>query len=602
MLKGKLESKLKESNMMKYLTNFAGIMPRNITLTLILMVFISLTEGIGLILLVPMLQLVGLDVQYGSLNQIEQFIFSIFAFFSIKPTLINVLTLFVLIMGINAFMYRLQSIRIAGIEYGYVMHLRKQLYAAITRSKWLFFSKKRSSDFAHALTNELDRVGMGTYELLYLITNTAVIFIYLLFALELSLEITGLIILVGISILLLLKRKTNLAQLKGEKISHEVKNFYSEVLQHLDGMKTVKSYRMEDQNINDFEKINNRLKTSYIDTIKNYADVTFLFSFSSVVILSIMVIVLINVLKIPTATLLILILLFIRMVPKFSTIQQNYQYFINMLPSFANVMEIKEKCEKETELESIKQDEIEMHNEIRLENVSFDYGEGNNFAIQDVNMVIPAGKTTAIIGPSGAGKSTIADIIMGLITPVNGSVMVDDNTLKPENILNWRDQIGYVAQDPFLFHDTIHNNLLVANSVANEAEITNALKTAAADKFTSKLPDKIETIVGDRGVRLSGGEKQRLSLARALLSEPTLLILDEATSNLDLENEELIQDSIKELHGKMTILIIAHRLSTIKKADNIYLIEKGRLIESGTLDELIYNGNSRFQDLYKAQM
>ncbi|MGB9980270.1 ABC transporter ATP-binding protein [Methanobacterium sp.] len=599
MLKQKLESKLEESNIMKYLANFAGIMPRNITLTLILMVFISITEGIGLILLVPMLQLVGLNVQYGSLSQIEQFIFSIFTFFNIKTTLINVLAIFVLVMGINAFMYRLQSIRIANIEYGYVMHLRKQLYEAITRSNWLFFSKKRSSDFAHALTNELDRIGMGTYELLYLITNITVIFIYLLFAFKLSLEITGLIILVGISILLLLKRKTNLAQLRGEKISQEVKNFYSEVLQHLDGMKTVKSYRMEDQNIKEFEKLNSRLKKSYIDTIKNYADVTFLFSFSSVVILSVIVVILIDVLAIPTATLLILIFLFVRMVPKFSTIQQNYQYFINMLPSFANVMEIKEKCEKETELEYGEHDKIEMKNGIMLENISFKYGEKDGFAIQDISIVIPAGETTAIIGPSGAGKSTIADIVMGLINPLNGRVMVDNKALKLENILNWRNQIGYVAQDPFFFHDTLRNNLLVANSDADETDIMNALSVAAAGEFTLKLPNGIETVVGDRGVRLSGGEKQRLSLARALLSKPSLLILDEATSNLDLENEELIQDSIKELHGKMTILIIAHRLSAIKKADNIYLIENGKLVESGTFDELMHNADSRFQDLYK---
>lgn len=594
---------MEKSDIRDYLINFWGVMPKNIALTLMLMVLIGLTEGIGLILLVPLLQLVGLDVQYGALNQIDQLILSIFSFFSIKPTLISVLVIFVIITGLNAFIYRLQSIRIAGIEYGCTMHLREQLYAAITRSNWLFFSNNRSSDFAHALTNEIDRIGMGTYELLYLITNIVVISIYFLFAFKISLEITGLTLLVGIFILLLLKRKTNLAQLKGEKISHEVKNFYSIVLQHLDGMKTIKSYRMENQNINEFEKLSDNLKKSYMDTVKNYADVTFLFSLFSVLILSIMVIILIDVLKIPTAALLILIFIFIRMIPKFSTIQQNYQYFINMLPSFANVMEIKERCEKESEIEPVKHDKIEMFNEIRLKNVSFAYARDlSNPTICDINLVIPTGKTTAIIGPSGAGKSTIADMIIGLITPTNGCIMVDDNDLNPENIINWRNQIGYVAQDPFLFNDTIRNNLLAANSNADEQDIKKVLQMAAAEKIISKLKDGLETVVGDRGVKLSGGEKQRLSLARALLSKPSLLILDEATSNLDSENEELIQNSIEKLHGKMTILIVAHRLSALKKADNIYLIENGKLIEAGTLNELIYNGNSRFRELYKAQI
>ncbi len=601
MLKNRFVSYLEKSEVMQYLADFLPVMPKNITLTLILMVLISLTEGIGLILLVPLLQLVGLDVQYGSLNQLEQFIYSIFAFFNIKPTLISVLAIFVLIMGLNAYIYRLQSIRIAHIEYGYTMHLRKQLYAAITSSKWLFFSKKRSSDFAHALTNEIDRVGIGTYDLLNLITNVAVILIYLLFALKISLEITLLTFLVGISILLLLKRKTNLAQIKGEKISKEVKNFYSTILQHLDGMKTIKSYHMEDQNIHEFKKLNHELKRSYVDTVKNYADVTFSFSFFSTLILSVVVIILIDVLAVPTASLLILIFLFIRMIPKFSTVQQNYQYFINMLPSFANVMEIKEKCEKESEIEPIKHGKIKMHNEIRLKNISFNYEDREN-TIEDISLVIPAGKTTAIVGPSGAGKSTIADMIMGLITPSDGCIMIDTETLRQDNVLNWRNQIGYVAQEPFLFHDTIRANLLAVFPEANESDIKNALKMAAAEKFISKLPEGLETVVGDRGVKLSGGEKQRIALARALLSNPTLLILDEATSNLDSENEGLIQNSIEKLQGKITILIIAHRLSAFKKADNIYLLENGKLIESGTLDKLIYNGNGRFQELYKAQI
>ena len=590
---------MERSNIKRYLSNFIGVMPRNITLTLILMVFISLTEGIGLILLVPLLQLVGLDVQYGPLNQIEQLIFSVFGFFGIKPTLISVLTLFVLVTGLNAFINRLQSIRIADIEYGYVSYLRNELYSAITRSKWLFFSKKRSSDFTHALTNEIDRIGLGTYQLLYLITNIAVIIVYFLFAIKISLEITVLTVLAGIFMLVLLKRKTSLAQLKGEKISQEVKNFYSEVLQHLDGMKTVKSYRMESTNIEEFNKLNDNLKKSYVDTITNYSDVSFIFNLSSAVILSILVFILIDVLAIPTAALLILIFLFIRMVPKFSTIQQNYQYFINMLPSFVNVMEIQEACEKEYEIE-LKQDEIKMHNEIRLENISFSYGE-NDFTINNLSLTVPAGKTTAIIGPSGAGKSTIADMVMGLITPTDGRITMDNKTLSPENMLNWRSQIGYVAQDPFLFHDTIRANLLVARPNANENDIKDALQMAAAEEFISKLPQGLETVVGDRGVRLSGGEKQRLTLARALLSSPNLLILDEATSNLDSENEKLIQDSIEKLHGKMTILVIAHRLSALKRADNIYLIENGKLIDGGTLNELIYRGG-RFKELYKAQI
>ena len=226
--------------------------------------------------------------------------------------------------------------------------------------------------------------------------------------------------------------------------------------------------------------------------------------------------------------------------------------------------------------------------------------DNNTFSIEDLNIKIKAGKTTAIVGPSGAGKSTIADMVMGFIKPDSGQILVDKIPVSSENLHSWRDKIGYVAQDTFLFNDTIRNNLLLANPDSTEEEIKEALKLASADEFTFKLPQGIDTVVGDRGVLLSGGEKQRLALARALLRKPSILILDEATSNLDSENEMKILDSIEKLHGNITILIIAHRLSTIQNADIIYLIESGNLVESGTWNELI-SLKSKFKTIYDYQ-
>ena len=166
---------------------------------------------------------------------------------------------------------------------------------------------------------------------------------------------------------------------------------------------------------------------------------------------------------------------------------------------------------------------------------------------------------------------------------------------------SWRSQIGYVAQETFLFNETIRFNLLLAQPKANEKDIIDALKLAAAYEFVSKLPEGLDTVIGDRGVRLSGGERQRLALARALLRKPSLLILDEATSNLDSENEKKILNAIENLHGEITILIIAHRLSTIKNADNIYLIDEGRILESGTWNELLKKEEGWFRDICEAQ-
>jgi ATP-binding cassette, subfamily C, bacterial len=237
-----------------------------------------------------------------------------------------------------------------------------------------------------------------------------------------------------------------------------------------------------------------------------------------------------------------------------------------------------------------------------LERVSFAYGAGEKApAVRDLDLTIEAGKTTAIVGPSGAGKSTIADLVMGLLMPTRGRVLVDEMQLGSELMRSWREQIGYVAQDTFLFNDTVRSNLLWACPKAGEEGIWQALELAAAAGFVSELPDGLETVLGDRGVRLSGGERQRLALTRALLREPSLLILDEATSALDSENERRIQNAIDGLHGSVTILVITHRLSTIRRADVIHVLEGGRLIESGSWEALMGNGNGRFSALAGAQ-
>jgi ATP-binding cassette subfamily C protein len=260
-----------------------------------------------------------------------------------------------------------------------------------------------------------------------------------------------------------------------------------------------------------------------------------------------------------------------------------------------------ERCEAGAEASAGRVEPVPLRREVRLEAVRFRYRAGSaSPTIEDLSLDIPARRTTAIVGPSGAGKSTVADLIMGLITPEAGTIAVDGVPLAPDRIRGWRAGIGYVPQDTFLLHDTVRANLLWARPEASEAELVEALRQAAADSFVERLPSGLDTVIGDRGVLLSGGERQRLALARALLRRPQLLILDEATSALDSENERRILRAIEELHGQMTILVITHRLSTVRGADVIHVLEEGRLVESGAWDALLATGG-RFRALCAAQ-
>ena len=576
----------KNSLLRRYTRNLTQLMPRKVVLAITLMVLLSFTEAVGLVLLIPLLGLVGLDVGQGSLGQIGELVSAFFRFLGLEPTLVSVLLIYVLVVSFSAFLTRYQTLKTSQIQYEFAAHLRKRLYNAITNSSWLFFSRMKASNFAHALTNEIDRISVGTGQFLTFISGIMILAVYIIFALELAGLFTGVIFAVGVTILLLLRRRASRSRSSGEEITTTTRDLYYSIMQHLDGMKTIKSFGMQNENIKLFSKQANQVARNYLEAIRSYADVKILFDVGTVIVLAIMVYFLIEIIKIPTASLFLLIYLFVRMIPQFSTIQRAYQYFTNMLPAFDNVMRLEEECIKNSEVSGTDDIQIELKNEIKLENVKFSYRGEEHFTIKDLNLTIPAGKTTAIAGPSGAGKSTVADLVMGLIKPEEGKVCVDGVAITEKILASWRNQIGYVAQETFLFNETIRFNLQLSRPDVSEEELQEVLKLAAAHQFVNKLPEGMDTVIGDRGVRLSGGERQRLALARALIRKPSLLIMDEATSSIDSENENKILGAIDALHGEMTILMIAHRLSTIEKSDHIYLVEDGKIRLSGNGDEL----------------
>ena len=585
-----------------YLTTLFRVMSWKVALIIALMGCLSLTEGIGVLLLVPLLQLVGLDVRQGGMSQLAEFMSWIVTALGMSPTLIVVLGLYVLIISAHAMLSRLQSIAELGFEQQFVACLRQSLYRAIANANWLFFSRCRASDFTHALTSELERVGTATQCLLLLVANGIVASVYILLALQVSRIPTALIFACGAGLLLLLKGKICSARLTGEELSVATNSLYAATIEHLGGMKTAKSYGTEGRHVEIFSRLAEHVMATNVGGIRNWAAAKCWFDIGSVVVLSLIVYVSIEVVGTPTAGILLLLFLFARIMPRVSSIQQGYQHFVNALPAFATVMELQARCEAAAEPQAEREEKFELRHGIRLERISFGYeGNGKAPVICDLDLNIRAGQTTAIVGPSGAGKSTIADLVMGLIVPDQGRVLIDGVTLGPERMRAWRDQIGYVAQDTFLFHDTVRANLRWACSAAKDGDIHRALSLAGAEEFVSALPQGLDTVLGDRGVLVSGGERQRLALARALLRRPAVLILDEATSSLDSENEKRIQRAIEELHERLTILVITHRLSTIRGADVIHVLEQGRVVESGIWDGLLGNTTGRFRALCRAQ-
>ena len=238
---------------------------------------------------------------------------------------------------------------------------------------------------------------------------------------------------------------------------------------------------------------------------------------------------------------------------------------------------------------------------IKFKDVGFHYSNTNERAIENINLELKGGNMTALVGPSGSGKSTIMNLIPRFYEPQNGNIFIDDQSIYKMNLESLRKNISLVSQDVILFDDTIKGNIAYANSGASEKEIIEACEFAAANEFIEKMPNKYETLIGENGVRLSGGQKQRLSIARAILKKSPIILLDEATSSLDTESEEVVQNAISNLIKNKTTLVIAHRLSTIHSADQIFVIKDGNVLEFGDHSYLIKNSET-YKSLYQRQL
>ena len=245
-------------------------------------------------------------------------------------------------------------------------------------------------------------------------------------------------------------------------------------------------------------------------------------------------------------------------------------------------------------------EEISFHNEVAFDHVFFQYNDGEEHVLQNISFSLDKGTVVALVGSSGAGKSTVADLIPRFFEPTSGAVLLDGIDIRKIKIKTLRQIMGIVTQETILFNDTIAGNIAYGQDDISIERILSAAETANALEFIERLPKKFDTVIGEKGVRLSGGQRQRLAIARALLKNPPILILDEATSSLDAESEKLVQQAIEKLMVDRTVLVIAHRLSTVVNADKIIVLKTGQIIEMGTHDQLVAS-EGVYRSLYKVQ-
>jgi len=567
-----------------------------------LIALLPLMEAAGAALMLPALKAAGMNSgDAGAAGYYTRVMERGFAAAGVHPGFAALLAAMAAVMAARSAMDRARAVAAWTLVHRLQDSLRRRLYRAIAESGWLFVTRTHSSDFVHALTAELERVNWAASSLIWLLCEAVTSALYVAIALAFSARVTLITLACGAALALALRPRTRRIGAIGRELADHGGILHAAASEHLGALKTAKMYGAEARNCEIFSSTSGRIAAANIRSMREQSAAQLCFELGGWAMLLPILYVSVRRFAIPPADLLILLGIFWRLMPRFQAAHSHYRNLISFMPSFANVIAMENRCRAAAEPAREGGAAPAPRHEIRLDHVSFAYDDSRGPAINDASLRIPARRITAIVGPSGAGKSTIADLVMGLITPDRGRVAIDGAPLDSRSLRAWRDRIGYVAQDTPLFDLSIRSNLLWARPQASEDELWRALRFAAAEAFVRAMPNGIDTVAGERGLRLSQGERQRIALARAILRRPSVLVLDEATNCLDHENEARVLGAIQALRGEITVIIIAHRLSAIRSADLIHVVEHGAIAESGKWERLNARREGRFRALCEAQ-
>ncbi|MEK3885909.1 ABC transporter ATP-binding protein [Bacillus sp. FSL K6-3431] len=587
---------------LKQIHLFAG---KILYINLMAMTVIGLLDGIGLLLLIPMISMIGivdLGIEASSIANMFGFLQNI----SGAVGLPLILGIYVLIVILHNFVEKQIMVRNTIIKNGFLRHIRVVTYGAVIHSNWDFFIKKRKSDLINLLLTEVTRTSGGTSAILQFMASLIFTLIQIGLALWLSAKITIFVLLSGVLIVFINRKFLKKSLALGQRNYELGKTYLAGITDQINGIKDIKSNTLEESRMEWFHSVTKKMEQEQIEYMKLKMSSQLYYKIASALFMALFILVSVKLFHAQAGQLMLIIIIFSRLWPRVAGIQASLEQLATTLPSFKAVKSLQMECLNSTEYEK-KIDRnarpIEMVKALECRNIHFRYNKNREtFTLKNINMVIPANKMTAFVGKSGAGKSTLIDLLMGLNQAEIGEVLIDGAPLTKENLLSLRRAIGYVPQDPFLFNASIRENLLLVMPNAGEEQIMEALEFASAAEFVVRLPNGLDSLIGDRGIKLSGGERQRIVLARAILRNPSILVLDEATSALDTESEGKIQEALERLKGKMTIIVIAHRLSTIRNADKVIVLEQGEIIQQGGFIQLSQEKGNVFSKLLGRQM
>lgn len=537
---------------------------------------VSVLSGVGIVMLIPLLNM----LEIGD-NRLPDWFMTLGYPLQVGLLLVG----YVLLVTVKTLLSRSLNIRENAFIEETGMALREKLYTVLSGASWESLTARKDADVVNLFTSQCGQVSYGIAEVIHFLASIVSAAVQMGIALMMSLPVTALVCVMGACMLAIFMPLRKKSREYGDEMIRLSREFYSELQNQLASVKEVRAYGVEREHAALFESISAAFKTARMKYVRQSSVPGVVYSLAAAVMIALVYLVCTLGLKVETDRLVVLVYVFARLWPVFSGFQGRIQSINSCVPAYEKLIEAMREMQPETDVAETDED-FSRWREIRFDNVHFAYRNSDEETLRGVSFSLERGEKLALLGRNGAGKTTAVNLLLGFLLPRSGAILVDGKPLEAACIRAWRTQVGYVPQDPLILNASVRENLTRFHPNATEDELIAALRKAMAWGFVSRLPDGLDTVLGDRGVRLSGGERQRIVLARVLLGRPSLIVLDEATSALDYESETAFHDAIASFGKDAAVVLIAHHGATIAMADSAVVLEKGSVVEQGLINEL----------------
>ncbi|MBI4056108.1 MAG: ABC transporter ATP-binding protein [Elusimicrobia bacterium] len=571
--------------------------PILVTTNIVLLALVSLMDAVSTLAVAPVIDFLTHPDPH-LFSPITQKVVRIMSFAGLPVTLVSLLALLVGLNVLRSGMAILSRYWTLKTRYAVLRDLMLGSFRDFFRARWYFFSSGNQGTLLNTFLHELTLLGDALGAIAVSFSGMLQMILYLIVPLYISWQITSISLFTALLLAWPFFLLGKVSYRWGKKNTATANEVSSVIQESLNSMKVILGFGSQNKSLDLLTRAFDNHQSTVLKVHTLIVAIPLTYYPLGILILAIALFAA-QKLGTPLSETAVLLFSLLKIIPSVGQLTEQKNTLDRFFPSFEQIDNLRERAKQLVQITG-KLSFVEFKKEILIQGLSFAYPRQEP-VLQNINLSIPKGRMIALVGESGVGKSTLVDIIMGFNVPTQGSITLDNTPLHEFDIYSYRRRIGYVPQDSILFNMTIRDNLLWAKEDASNEEMRQACRLANADEFIENFPEGYDTIVGDRGVRLSGGQAQRVALARAILRQPELLILDEATSFLDSQSERLIQQAIENIAKKTTVIAVAHRLSTIKNANYIYVIRKGRIAEEGTYSELIQK-NGHFSRMAQLQI